>query len=324
MAETAARISLWGVEVFVAIAEEGSMSAAAKRVGASVSAVSQQVTNLEAALGTALVDRAARPLQLTPAGHTFLPRARNILNETQAARADLAGRDQAALTNLRLGMIEDFDADVTPRLLSEMARDLIQCRFLLETGASHHLIAQLAARSLDVVVAADTGAAAEWAEVHPLFDDPFVAVVPPGLARSGPPGAEALADIPFIHYTQRHHMGQQIAAHLARENLQPDHRFELDSYHAIMAMVADGAGWTIATPLGVLRAHRFLDRVTMVPLPMAPLTRTIALTARRGVLGEMPHRMAARLRPILTDLVVAPATARMPWLSAQMRVRAPG
>ncbi|PKP81713.1 MAG: LysR family transcriptional regulator, partial [Alphaproteobacteria bacterium HGW-Alphaproteobacteria-2] len=56
------RITLWGVEIFVAMAEEGSVSGAARRLGASLSAVSQQLSNLERALGVPLLVRAARPI----------------------------------------------------------------------------------------------------------------------------------------------------------------------------------------------------------------------------------------------------------------------
>ncbi|NHX28201.1 LysR family transcriptional regulator, partial [Escherichia coli] len=120
--------------------------------------------------------------------------------------------------------------------------------------------------------------------------------------------------------TQRHFMGRQIAAHLARQNLTLAHRFELDSYHAILAMVAGGAGWTIMTPLGYLRGPRFHDQVEIIPLPFAPLSRTITLTARKGVLQDMPFRVATRLRPLIEEIVVAPATARMPWLAGSLAV----
>lgn len=320
MAETSGRLTLWGIEVFLAIADTGSISAAAKRVGGSPSAVSQQLTNLEQALGTGLVDRTARPLGLTPAGVTFRSRARTILTETAKAKAELASQDLSRLTRLRMGMIEDFDADVTPRLLFDMGSDLAGCQFLLETGASHRLFEQLDNRALDMIVASDTGESAAWMEVHPLLTDPFVAVVPPGEAETAARGWDALQTLPFIHYTQRHHMGRVIAAHLTRRNFQPTHRFEMDSYHAIMAMVAQGAGWTIATPLGVLRAHRFLDRVAMVPLPSDPLSRTITLVSRREVLGAVPAQTASRLRPILDDLIVTPAVDRYPWLKPMLRL----
>ena len=139
MPDKTGRITLWQVELFLATAEEGSVSAAARRLGASPSTVSQQLTTLEQALGTPVMDRTTRPVALTPAGEALKRRAQNILNEAAAARAEIAGGDMAALTSLRLGMIEDFDADVTPRLLSSMAGELSACQVLLETGASHRL-----------------------------------------------------------------------------------------------------------------------------------------------------------------------------------------
>ena len=140
MATTAGRVTLWGIEVFVATAEEGAISTASRRLCTSAATVSQQLTNLEGAIGTTLLDRGARPVTLTPAGEMFLRRANTILNEAEQARAELAMADLSRLTRLRLGMIEDFDADVTPALLSEMSKDLKNCQFLLETGATHHLL----------------------------------------------------------------------------------------------------------------------------------------------------------------------------------------
>ena len=196
-----------------------------------------------------------------------------------------------------------------------MSAELTHCQFLLETGASHRLYDQLDNRALDIIVAAETGEPrADWMEVHPLLEEPFVAAV----ARDTPAGADLTA-LPLVQYTERHVMGRQISAHLARHEMRLAHRFELDSYHAILAMVADGAGWTILTPLGYLRAQRFRDAVTLRPLPIAPLSRRICLTARRGILHDMPQGLAARLKPLATELIVAPATARMPWLTGDLR-----
>ncbi|RYH08907.1 LysR family transcriptional regulator [Tropicimonas sp. IMCC6043] len=320
MTDTAGRVTLWGIEVFLAVAEERSVSAAARRLGASPSGVSQQLSNLETALGRVLIDRSHRPAQLTAAGGIFRKRAQRIWDEAMRARVELAAGDLRNLTDLRLGMIEDFDADVTPRLISEMAEELGECRFLLETGASHRLLDLLEARALDVVVAAELeGAAAGWAEVHPLLEEPFIAAVPKGFE----PGADVLGglrSLPFLHYTQRHLMGRQISAHLTQNRIELSRRFELDSYHAIMAMVASGAGWTILTPLGYLRARRFRDDADVLPLPMAPLSRRISLVARSEQLQDMPSRLVERLRPLLREMILAPAIERMPWLEGDLRV----
>jgi DNA-binding transcriptional LysR family regulator len=314
MADPEGRVTLWGIEVFVASAEEGSISAAARRLGVSPSAVSQQLSALESALGTTLLDRSGRPVQVTPAGAMFRRHAQTILNAASEARAELAMADLSGLTTLRLGVIEDFDSDVTPRLLSTLAHDLKGCRFLLETGASHRLMDQLEARALDIVIAADSITDAppeEWREVHPILSEPFVAVAPPGAA---------IDDLPLIQYTARHLMGRQIAAHLARHGLKPAHRFELDSYAAILAMVAGGEGWTILTPLALHQARAFRDKVQVRPLPFPALTRTLSLSARAGILHGIPLQIAQRLKPLIAEIVITPAMKATPWLDPALRV----
>lgn len=314
MPEVQGRVTLWGIEVFLAVAEEGAISTAAKRLAVSPSAISQQLTGLETALGAVLLDRSARPMGLTPAGAMFRRHAQTIVNTEAEARADLAMADLSGLTTLRLGMIEDFDAEVTPGLLSALAQELKGCRFLLETGASHRLLDQLDSRSLDIVVAADLGSESSdgnWREVHPVLTEPFLAVTPKGKNHG---------DLPLIQYTARHLMGRQIAGHLARQNIRLTHRFELDSYRAILAMVAAGQGWTILTPLALHHATRFREGVDVAPLPFEPLERTLALSARAGVLRDIPAQVAGRLRSLIQTQIVDPAQADWPWLGQSLRV----
>ena len=314
MAHSAGRVTLWGIEVFLAIAEERSISAAARRLGASNAAVSQQLAGLEAVLGSVLVDRGSRPVALTPAGVILRRHAQTIVNAAEAAQAELAMADLAGLTQLRLGVIEDLDADVTPHLLTGLAEDLRTCRFLLETGPSHRLRDQLEARALDLVVAADLGVmqpAEEGLEVHALLTDPFVAVLPRG---------QEMTRLPFIRYSARHVMGRQIAAHLVAQNAGLSSRFELDSYHAILAMVAAGQGWSILTPLALHHVARFRSAVEVQPLPFGALERRISLSARAGQLQAIPAMVAGRLRELIAAQVVAPMLADWPWLEGSLRL----
>lgn len=316
MAHTTGRLTLWGIEVFLATSEEGAISAAARRLGTSPSVVSQQLSALEADLEAELFDRSKRPVALTAAGELFKQRAQTIFTEAQRARAEVSARDISQLSHFHLGMIEDFDADVTPRLLSGMADELKDCHFLLETGASHRLCDQLEARALDMVVCAEIGSMPDWAERHPILEEPFFAAAPRGRVQS----AQQLLDLPLIQYTHRHHMGRMIAGHLQEQGVSLTRRFELDSYHAIMAMVAAGSGWTILTPLGFRRAYRFLDQADIFPLPFAPMSRRISLMARKNKLQDMPGRVADRLRVLLEDMVVEPTISHTPWLAQTLRV----
>ena len=318
MVDSPGRITLWGIEVFMAAADERSISAAAKRLGASPSAVSQQLTNLEGAVGATLLQRNARPIRLTPAGEILKRRAQVILNEAAQARAELAMSDLSMLTRFRLGMIEDLEADVTPQLLTHVAGELKTSQFLLETGASHALYDLLETRALDVIVAAELNAGDDWAEVHPLLREGFVVAAPKGAIKPDGDVLRQLKRLPLIQYTQRHYMGRLLSAHLARQQLSLPHRFELDSYHAILALVGQGTGWTILPPLALMRARRFSDQIDVMELPFEQLTRTISLTARKGILQDLPAHLAETLRPILRDTIVTPALAEYPFLKEQL------
>ncbi|AJE48243.1 LysR family transcriptional regulator [Celeribacter indicus] len=307
------RLSLWGVEVFLAVAEEGAVSAAAKRLAASPSAVSQQISNLEAALGTELVNRRERPMTLTPAGRVLRKRAQNILLEAARARSEIAGLDLAHLGQLRLGMVEDFEASVTPLLITQMAGTLTDTRFVLETGPSHRLLDRLEHRVLDVIVAAELGAGEDWYDSLPLLRDPFVAIVPKGRP-------EAVSTLPLIQYTRRHAMGRMLADHLSGEGVRLAHRFELDSYRAMLAMVAGGSGWTILSSLGVLNVGRYAEEIEVMPLHVAPLSRRISLTVRRDGVPEMASEIASRLRPLLVEQVVDPLVSANPWLRGELSI----
>ena len=320
MVETPGKLSLWAIEVFIAVVEEGSVSAAAKRLSASISSVSQQLTNLENALAAVLVDRTTRPQQVTPAGALFLKRAQTILAEANQAKAELAVFNLSKMTRLRLGVIEDFDADVTPILMTQLAGALKGCQFLLESASSYGLASSLESRSLDMVVAADLDITATWMEVHTLLSEPFLVAAPKGaIDQSGDVFAQ-LQSLPFVRYSSRQMMGRQIEAHLARQRITLENRFEFGSYHAILSMIASGNGWTVTTPLGYMCAQRFHGNVEVMPLPFKALSRSISLIVRKGEMEAIAEDVAGLMRPLIRDKLVDPCVAQFPWLEGKFRV----
>jgi LysR family transcriptional regulator for metE and metH len=98
-------IELRHLRMVQALAETGSVSAAAARVHLTQSALSHQLGALERYFGIPLLDRSRRPLRLTPAGDRLLLAARRVLPEVEAARAELLrqGSDQAP-ENLRIAV----------------------------------------------------------------------------------------------------------------------------------------------------------------------------------------------------------------------------
>ena len=110
---------LEGVPVFVAVAEAGNFSAAARRLGISPSAVSQAIGGLEQRLGATLFRRSTRSLSLTDAGEGYLRGAAPALNLLRQAADDAKGSDGRPSGPLRLTMPRaPFELVVAPILVA--------------------------------------------------------------------------------------------------------------------------------------------------------------------------------------------------------------
>ncbi|WBO23991.1 LysR family transcriptional regulator [Sphingomonas abietis] len=110
--------------VFVRIAAAGSLSAAARDLGMSLTVVSKRLVRLEAALNVRLVNRSSRRTSLTNDGAELLPRARDILARVEEAEAALQSRSTEAAGILRVTATIAFaSGQIAPRLGRFMARN---------------------------------------------------------------------------------------------------------------------------------------------------------------------------------------------------------
>jgi len=80
-------MELYQLGYFIEIARQRSFTRAAGRLNMAQPALSQQMKNLEAELGTPLFNRGRKEVQLTAAGKAFLPRAEGLLTQAEAAKA---------------------------------------------------------------------------------------------------------------------------------------------------------------------------------------------------------------------------------------------
>jgi DNA-binding transcriptional LysR family regulator len=312
-------VTLRGLEVFVSLAQTGSVAATAADLGLSAPAVSQQMKNLTQALGVELMDHSRRPMTLTPAGRLYLERARGALALLLAGQRDVTTLDLTELSALSLGVIEDFENEVTPTLAARLAEAMSQCAFRLQTGASHTLAARIADRDLDMVICAAPTSDPLGAVPYPLVRDPYVVAVPRG-TRLGSDGLAALGALPFLRRDIDQVMGQQIEAYLTSARLRLPQRFEIDSNQSISALVASGTGWTITTPLSLLRAGRFAGEIDVHPLPGEPMARRIALFATDDWTGPIPKQIAELARELIGTHFLTPGAERMPWLGDDFRL----
>ncbi|TNF23289.1 MAG: LysR family transcriptional regulator [Rhodobacteraceae bacterium] len=310
-------VTLRGLEVFEALAQSGSVARAARATGLSQPAVSQQMKNLEAALGTALLDHARRPMQLTSAGRSFLARTETVLAQLRLAQSELTVMDLTHLSTLNLGMIDDFDTDLTPRLATLLAESLTRCRFRLVSAPSHEISTMVREARLHVAVAASTGEVLENVTEFPLVRDPFILVAPRD--ADGAPD-ELIQRLPFLRYDSNQLIGRQIEAQMGRLQLEFEGRFEIGSHPALMALVARGMGWAVTTPLGFMRSTRSHPDLAAHPLPFAGFARTISLFASADWTDEVPRDVARTVRRLVQEVMIAPARAQLPWLQDDLRL----
>ena len=312
-------MTLRGLQVFEALAATGSVAQAAAITGLSQPAVSQQLRNLELALDVDLIDHGKRPMRLTVAGTSFLAQVDTALSALRQAHSELTVMDLAHLSSLSMGIIDDFENDLIPRLATILAESLKNCKFKLITAPSHEILDAITDNSLHMAVSASLGSVVDGVLEYPLARDPFILVAPAGCATAGRV-REDLADLPFLRYEKEQMIGRQIEAHISRQKLAFDERFEVGSHLALMAMVARGIGWAITTPMGYMRAGRFHEQIEAFPLPYPPFARTISLYANADWAGRVPEEVAGTMRTLLETHVIEPAVAKFPWLSKELRI----
>ncbi len=140
------------VNTFLAVAEEGSISAGARRVFRTQSTASTQVLALEEQLGVRLFDRDTRRLALTADGERFVAHARRLLEVNQAALSALRGERPRPV--LRIGFSEYFRPERLGRFARRLHGEWPEHRFELRVAQSRVLEQEFEREELDVAVVA--------------------------------------------------------------------------------------------------------------------------------------------------------------------------
>jgi DNA-binding transcriptional LysR family regulator len=161
------------VNTFLAVAEEGSISAGARRVFRTQSTASTQIQALEEQLGARLFDRDTRRLALTEQGTLFMAHARRLLEVNQAALSAL--RSERPRPLLRIGFSEYFRPEQLGRFARRLHVEWPEHRFELRVAQSRVLEQEFEAEQLDLAVVsrltrtrAAAGAPRRGADAEPL------------------------------------------------------------------------------------------------------------------------------------------------------------
>jgi DNA-binding transcriptional LysR family regulator len=193
----AATLDIDLLRTFIAVADTGSLSRAAPRVGRTQAAISMQIKKLEDVIGHPLLNRGGRGVSLTGEGGRVLARAQEILSCHDEALAELTGKGLSGV--LRLGCPDDYAASFLPALIRDFVGHHPKVLIEVVCASTPRLHERLKEHAIDLaLVSVLAGASTEPSiRTEPLEwiakSTAALAIEPLPLALSDPDGLDHIA-----------------------------------------------------------------------------------------------------------------------------------
>ncbi|MDT7845249.1 LysR family transcriptional regulator [Streptomyces justiciae] len=285
----------------VAVAEAGSITRAAERLGYTTPALSQQLAKLEREAGTALLVRHHRGARLTGAGELLVARARRVLDEMEQARHELARLTGLSGGTLRLGTFQTAGIQLLPPVLSAFRRahpDVELTVAHLEPPAG---VAAVAAGDVDLALThsyepADPVALPASVSVEPVLVEELVLVTAPGHVLADGTARLPLTELagqPLISMAPDHPARRGVEAVLARAGATPSVLVATPVYALVCALVSAGLGVAVVPEMV---ARTAVTPVSMRLLEPGDLRRTISVAHRTDESAPAADAFRALLR----------------------------
>lgn len=280
------------LKTFALVAELGSFSAAAERLGLTQPAISLQVRALEKQLGVRLVERVGRTARPSAAGEELLVHAGGIEAAANRAIEAVARHAKGVLGRVRLGTGATPCAFLLPPLLADLKRRFPDLDITVTTGNSADIVRAVDDNLLDIGLVT-LPVAGRIFDIEPLFDERFVAIAPLGTELPDSVTAEILARYPMILYEPGANTRRITDEWLAAGGTSVKPLMSFGSVDAIKEMVAAGLGAALIPEIALRTGDRERLEVRKVT---PPFSRRSALVLRRD------KRLDRALRETLTAL----------------------
>ena len=291
-------LGLRELQAVLTVAELGSFRQAATALGFTQSALSHQVSALEAALGHSLFDRPGgrAPVRLTPAGEAVCRRARRALAEVEAVAADAEQAACGESVRVRVGVTQTAAAEIMPAALRAFRDDHPGVEVVLVAADDADSARDSLRRGHLDLAFAFTSDADEYVEAVPVVEDPWVILTrrDSALAGTEEPGFGALDQLDLVAWTRRWRAQADLEDTWSRRGIAPRIVYRTDDNLALQRLVAAGLGHAC---IGRVAASRAVDPSLTWLEPHDGLpSRTIALCYPR-------HRpVTATARTLITAI----------------------
>jgi LysR family hydrogen peroxide-inducible transcriptional activator len=289
-------MELHQLRYFCAIADSGSFSRAAQQTHVSQPSLSQQIRKLEDELGVRFFDRLGRTVRLTELGRGFLPRARAILRDLEAARSHVVERKASISGAVSVGVIPTIAPYFLPPILATFFRKFPQASVTVMEEITPLLLERLRGGNIDVaIVALPLHVKGHEFEAVPLLNEKLYAVLPKrhALADRHALSLKELQSEPFLLLRDGHCFRETAVAACKRARVSPQIIFESGQFSSILSMVTAGLGVSIVPAMALEKR----PGCRFVPLADERAARTIgAVTLKGSSLTRIIEAFLAHLR----------------------------
>lgn len=186
---------------FVAIAQSGTITAAAQKLHMSQPPLSLQLQKLEEELGCPLFERDTRHLRMTPAGELFYERAQGILQQCADLKREMADLQAGGRGLLRIGSVSSLNTTLLPRWVARFHNSYPQVRLELTERDSYQLLELVRNHRIDLALVRRPFSG-QGLEIHPICSEPMCTVGQAHFFQGlcGPIAPSALANMPLLLY----------------------------------------------------------------------------------------------------------------------------
>ena len=277
--------SLRQLRTFLAVVQTGGVTAAAQALGLTQPAASQQLRELERAMGVRLLERVSGHSVPTAAGRALIEPARRAQAAVEDARMVTAAHRAGEAGRVRLGTGATACIHLLPPVLAALNERMPGLEVIIATGNTPDILRRVEEGDLDAALVTLPAALGRWLTAMRIATDSMLALLPAAMVPAGRPALTAaeLERLPLILYETGANTRAIIDAWFRRAGLVPRPIMELGSVEAIKVLVAGGRGCSVLPALALGGA---VPGAVVRPLRPA-LARQLAVVLRKEKIVDL-------------------------------------
>jgi DNA-binding transcriptional LysR family regulator len=285
------RFDLVDLQLFIAIADARSITAGAGRAHLALASASARIKGLELALGTTLLKRGRRGVELTAAGESLLDHARIIIHNVDAMRGDLSAYASGAKASVHLLANTSGLSEHLPMALAAFLREHPDVNIDVEERESIDIAAAIVTGSADLGFAAEH-ALPDNVERFLFSEDRLTLVTARRSAQAGRRQIDfaELGNHDFVGLTSTTALQIHISRHAARLGMRLRFRARLRDFDAICRMVAAGVGVAVVPEAAARRCARSMP-IAMIRIRDPWANRRLSICARNFRILSRPAKL---------------------------------